>query len=252
MADRILLGMLTPSSNTVLEPITAEILAQLPQVSAHFSRFRVTEISLVPQALEQFDLSAILQAAELLADAQVDVIAWSGTSASWIGFDTDLRLCEQITAATGVPATTSVLALLELCQQRNFRKIGLVTPYITPVQERIMANFTEIGIDCISERHLGLSVNFDFSQVSQATLTDLVIDVAQDQPDAILTLCTNLRAAPLTSALEARLGLPLLDSVAAAVWRALSTAGGQPEQIQGWGQLFAASSAKTPLASSTV
>jgi len=32
--------MLTPSSNTALEPVTAAMLANLPEVTAHFSRFK--------------------------------------------------------------------------------------------------------------------------------------------------------------------------------------------------------------------
>ena len=52
---RILLGMLTPSSNTALEPITQAMVAGLPEVSAHFSRFKVTEIALSDSALAQFD-----------------------------------------------------------------------------------------------------------------------------------------------------------------------------------------------------
>ena len=67
------LGMLTPSSNTVLEPLTTAMLRDVPGVSAHFSRSRVTEIALTASALAQFDDGAILQAAELLADARVDV-----------------------------------------------------------------------------------------------------------------------------------------------------------------------------------
>jgi maleate isomerase len=55
--------MLTPSSNTTLEPVTAAMLAGLPEVSVHFSRFRVTEIALTDNALAQFDDHAILQAA---------------------------------------------------------------------------------------------------------------------------------------------------------------------------------------------
>src|SRR5258706_11936641 len=82
---RVLLGMLTPSSNTVLEPLTSAMVAQLPEVSAHFARFRVTEISLASQALGQFDVATILEAARLLADARVDVIAWNGTSSGWLG-----------------------------------------------------------------------------------------------------------------------------------------------------------------------
>ena len=73
MAKRILLGMLTPSSNTVLEPVTSAMLAGLPDVTAHFGRFRVTEISLRDDALEQFDMEPLLAAARLLADAKVEV-----------------------------------------------------------------------------------------------------------------------------------------------------------------------------------
>ena len=46
MTSRVFLGMLTPSSNTVLEPVTTAMLAGLPEVTAHFSRFKVTEIAL--------------------------------------------------------------------------------------------------------------------------------------------------------------------------------------------------------------
>ena len=35
------IGMLTPSSNTILEPVTYQILSDIPNVSAHFSRFVV-------------------------------------------------------------------------------------------------------------------------------------------------------------------------------------------------------------------
>src|SRR5712691_11715665 len=111
MTKRARLGMLTPSSNTVLEPVTASMVAALPEVSAHFSCFKVTEIALSEGALAQFDDSEILRAAELLAHAKVDVIGWNGTSSGWLGFEADIRLCERITSATGIAATTSMLAL---------------------------------------------------------------------------------------------------------------------------------------------
>ncbi len=43
---RSLIGMLTPSSNTILEPVTTQILASIPNATAHFGRFRVTQIAL--------------------------------------------------------------------------------------------------------------------------------------------------------------------------------------------------------------
>src|SRR5918995_5759444 len=136
MRGRVLLGMLTPSSNTMLEPVTSAVVAGMPEVSAHFSRFKVTEISLSDRALRQFDPRAILDAARLLADARVQVIAWSGTSAAWLGFDSDERLCRSITEATGIPATTSMLALNEILARHGVQRLGLVTPYLDQSRRR--------------------------------------------------------------------------------------------------------------------
>lgn len=239
MTKRVLLGMLTPSSNTALEPITSAIVAELPNVSAHFGRFRVTEISLRQQALEQFDNAPLLEAAQLLADAHVDVIAWNGTSAGWLGFDADVQLCQEITAVTGIPATASVLAIAEILRDRQITQIGLVTPYLTEVQERIMANFADEGFRCIAEQHLNLSVNFSFSEVTADKLTALIHDVAAEQPQAIVTFCTNLRAAPLVNGLEQALDIPIFDTISAVVWKSLKMAGVEPTGVQGWGRLFA-------------
>src|SRR5258708_25340659 len=113
IAQRKRLGMITPSSNSVLEPVTCAMMAKLADVSAHFSRFRVTEIALDQAALDQFDASVMLPAADLLADAKVDAIAWNGTSASWLGVDRDRSLCKAITARTGAAATTATPACLD-------------------------------------------------------------------------------------------------------------------------------------------
>ena len=59
---RVLLGMLTPSSNTVLEPVTADMLREVPEASAHFGRFAVTRIALSEGALAQFDTPGVLGA----------------------------------------------------------------------------------------------------------------------------------------------------------------------------------------------
>ena len=64
MTSPLRLGMLTPSSNTVLEPLTAAMLAALPGASAHFARFRVVAIDLGEGSRAQFDLSPVVAAAE--------------------------------------------------------------------------------------------------------------------------------------------------------------------------------------------
>ena len=238
MTKRTLLGMLTPSSNTALEPITSAMISGLPGVSAHFSRFTVTEISLRDQALGQFDDSKIIEAAKLLADAKVDVIGWNGTSSGWLGFEADQRLCQRITEATGIPATTSVLALNEILEKTNARDFGMVTPYLDNVMEKIVENYGRSGFNCIAERHLNLHVNFSFSEVSEDQIRDMVREVAKKEPKAISTFCTNLKAAHLVPELERETGLPIYDTIATVVWKSLRMAGYDTSKLTGWGRLF--------------
>jgi maleate isomerase len=238
---RVLLGMLTPSSNTILEPVTTAMLQNLPEVSAHFARFRVQAIGLDAALLDQFDDRPMLAAAELLADAEVDAIAWNGTSAGWLGFERDQRLCERITAATGIPATSSVLAANELLARDGIAGFGLVTPYTADVQARIVANYGRTKHRIVAERHLGISRNFDFSEVGSSTLARMVREVAgHTGTEAVMTLCTNLRSAPLVPDLEREIGRVIYDSVSVVVWKSLVLAGANPRRVKGWGRLFEA------------
>jgi maleate isomerase len=238
MSEPIRIGVLTPSSNTALELLTQAMLAGLPDASAHFARFRVTEIALDQRALGQFDDSHILAAADLLADAKVQVIGWSGTAAGWMGFDQDRRLCERITERTGIPATTAVLALNELLALKGVTRLALVTPYTGDVQQRIVDNYRAMGVEVVAERHLSIRENHAFGQVSAQQLRSMIDVVAQYEPQAIATYCTNLRAAPLAAQVEADHGIALLDTVATTVWGMLRCTGTSPALIRGWGGLF--------------
>jgi maleate isomerase len=238
MTKRILLGMLTPSSNTTLEPITTQMISGLPELSAHFSRFQVTHIALSEEALGQFEDAEILSAAQLLSHAKVNVIGWNGTSSSWLGFEADERLCDGITRATGIAACTSVLALNEIFRLTKVKRFGLVTPYRDDVQERIVANYARAGLECVAERHLRLQDNFSFSEVTTDQIREMTREVAKAKPQAITILCTNLRGAPLVEELEAETGIPIYDSIATVVWKSLKLADVDVRRVKGWGRLF--------------
>ncbi|RTM11636.1 MAG: Asp/Glu/hydantoin racemase [Bradyrhizobiaceae bacterium] len=237
------LGMITPSSNSVLEPVTSAMLHGVPGVTAHFSRFRVTEIALDTAALSQFDASVMLPAADLLGDARVDAIAWNGTSASWLGVGRDKSLCEAITARTGVPATTSTLACIDAARALGARRVGLVSPYTDDVQRRIGDVWAEEGIAPHAERHLGLRDNFSFGEVSPATIADMIRSVAAQGADAVVILCTNLDGATIAASLERELDIAVLDSVAVTLWRTLDLAGGDIGALARWGRIFQTSAA---------
>jgi maleate isomerase len=207
------LGVLTPSSNTVLEPVIAGLTARLPNFSLHFTRFRVTEISLSEAGLKQFAMDTIVEAARLLSDARVDAISWSGTSAAWLGLDYDRALCAAIFKDTGTPATTATLSMVDALHGRGIRRVGLVTPYTESVQRRIIETFAKESIEIVSECRLNFTDNFSFAEATDTQILDMARQVGASRPDAILILCTNLRGAPLVERIELEMGTPVLDSV---------------------------------------
>lgn len=232
-------GMLVPSSNTVLEPYTSAMFQAMGEAaSVHYARFRVVEISMSSASRGQFDLAPILEAAERLAETEPDLIVWNGTSASWLGLETDRNLCAAITNRTGVPATSTSLAFDSLFRGMGLQRISVVTPYLPEIQTRIVENLAARGIAVVAEAHLSDKGNHSFASYSPDVVAGLVRDVARAGPEAIAIICTNFRGAKVAAALEAELDIPVLDSVTVTAAHALHLTGVDTSALQGWGCVF--------------
>ncbi|WP_125611227.1 aspartate/glutamate racemase family protein [Specibacter cremeus] len=231
------IGMIVPSSNTCLEPQTYRILGGRDDVTIHFTRIPVTRIALDDSSDNQFGRSVMREAAQLLATADVDVIAWNGTSGSWLGVDHDRELAAEITAATGVPATTSTLAYLAAFAAFDLARIALLTPYTADVNAAIASCYAENGIKVVADQGLGLSDNESFARVTEDELRPGSLELAAARPDALVYLCTNLYGAGLAAEVEKRTDVPVLDSVAVTLWHCLRLTGA-PLLAPTWGRLL--------------
>jgi maleate isomerase len=240
------IGIIVPSSNTVMEPELAR-LADRVGVTVHSSRLRVVRIGLDDEAAAQFDARSVGAAAQSLADAAVDVTVWGGTSGSWLGPAHDRGVIDAIEAATSGPATTSTAATLAACQAFAAERVALLTPYTDDVAERIAGQLAGLGVEVVGGRHLGLADNRQFADVSAEALRAAAAEACGDGAQALVVLCTNLRAAPLVAELEASLGVPVVDSVAATLWGALRRRG-MPVSVAGEGMLLSRGSARADLA----
>ena len=240
----IKIGVIVPSSNTALEPLTHAIISSIESdafaISVHFSRFRVTKIDLSQTSNAQFQIEAIVSAARLLADANVDVIGWSGTSAGWLGFEFDERLCAAIETEVGIKATTSTLALNQLVQKLGVQSLGLVTPYIRQINDIIRSNYANIGVDIspLRERHLNITDNNKIVQLNEQTLDQAVQEVVEGGAKILTTFCTNMRAAQRVGKWEDELGIIVLDTVSTVVWSMLKIVGVDTSLVKGWGSMF--------------
>jgi maleate isomerase len=235
-AQRVFIGTITPSGNTVVERVTLAVLRDFPEVSPHFSRTPVHgERDPFPAG---YDLDGMLGAARLLAHARPDVIVWNGSKGGSIDFGVDHDLCRRIVAETGIRATTSTLALDEVFKSTGVKRYALVSPYDAPYQQKTIASFGRAGYECAAEAHSDLKDNLSFASVPADAIAAMMRDVARARPDAIVAWCTNFPAAPAVPALERELGIPIYDSAVLPIWQALRLCGVDTRRGRRWGRLF--------------
>ncbi len=234
----IRIGMLMPSSNTVAEPTTVAMLRDVPGVSLHIARFRVTRLDQDPAALAQFTAEALMIAAEMLADAKVHSIALNATASCYTGIGHDRDLVAAITRHFAIPASTAMLSLLELLAAQGATRIGLVTPFLHDVQAATVQVLAAEGLTVTAERHLNDPGNYTFADYDEAVVQAMTEAVAATRPQAIALVSTNMRGARPAVAVEAATGLPAIDTVATTLWGALRAAGADPALVRGWGGVF--------------
>jgi maleate isomerase len=230
--------MITPSSNTVVEPTTMAVTAGLkPPLTTHYTRIEVKTISLEPDSLAHFQTDTFVHAAELLADASMDVIAWNGTAGAWQGLAVDNEVCAAITRRTGAPSTTATLAQFKVFEAFGVQRYALAVPYLSSVRDAIVRTYARAGADCRGSATLEISENAAFAEVSADTIRTLVARADAPDAQAIVIVCTNLPAGWLVEELEQVHGKPVFDSTLVTIWDALRMAG-RRDVISGWGTLL--------------
>lgn len=232
------IGMLTPSSNTVVEPVTAAMAASLSEVTVHFTRFKLTRILLGENKRGESDTDTLLAAASLLADADVDVIAYNATSGGWLGEESDQALSDAITGLTARPATTSILALLEALRLYKIRTYCLVTPLVDEVTAQVIEQYKNQGFECTGYRNFNVKLNKMSSSIKDKQIVEAVKESFVPGTDAIILSGTNMRAAHLAAPLEEKYGVPVFDTAAVTLWKTLRLIGIENAGISGWGRIL--------------
>jgi maleate isomerase len=208
-----------------------------PPLTTHYTRIEVKTISLEPDSLAHFQTDTFVHAAELLADASMDVIAWNGTAGAWQGLAVDNEVCAAITRRTGAPSTTATLAQFKVFEAFGVQRYALAVPYLSSVRDAIVRTYARAGADCRGSATLEISENAAFAEVSADTIRTLVARADAPDAQAIVIVCTNLPAGWLVEELEQVHGKPVFDSTLVTIWDALRMAG-RRDVISGWGTLL--------------
>jgi len=231
MTEGLRIGLLVPSSNTTMEP---DFYAMAPRgVTIHTARMKLSQVT--PEALIRMAEDSE-GAANLLADAGVDIIVYGCTTGSLVGgVQWEEDLVRRIEKGTGIPAVSTSSAVVDALRALGMKRIGVATPYSEELNNLEKKFLEELGFHVTAMKGLGLLDNLEIGRVGKETLEELVESVI-GEADGLFVSCTNLPAVGLIDGFEKRYGKPVVTSNQASMWAALR--GRVSPGVHGYGVLM--------------
>lgn len=220
------IGLMIPSSNTMME---ADFARELPAGwTVHTARMYLEDTTAAGEyrMLDEFTLPA----ARDLGTARPHVVVFGCTSAGALrGSDYDRDLCERISELTGAPTVSTIQAVRTAIERASARRVGIVTPYVDELNDRIRASIEADGVEVVRIAGLGMTENYEIARVPADRITEFAVQVLGGLDiDLVVASCTNFGAMEAIGDLAARLGRPVVTSnqaaLAAAVERARALA----------------------------
>jgi maleate isomerase len=222
-------GLLVPSSNTIIER-DARVLPQ--EVSAHVARMKITRDD-DDQLAALIDLAPA--AADLLADAAVEAIAFACTSGSLHGGPGyDDEIVRRIRAATGIPTTTTATAVVDALRAEGATRVALVSPYEGWLNELVTAFLEGHGISVGRVVGFGLPDPLDSAALAPERIAEAVRSVDSSDVGAVVVSCTAFQGLEAARLVAGELGKPVVTSNQATLWKLLDMtvgAAGRPSEL---------------------
>jgi maleate isomerase len=179
-------------------------------------------------------------AAELLADAPLDAIAYGFTSSAYvIGSEGEAEMIARLEQRTrGIPVVAACRAAVEGLRVLGARRIALVDPPWFDVELNALGRqyYESVGFEVVYSSPCGLP-----SEQAKITPSDLHAWLSEHIPtdaDAIVVGGNGFRAVGVISALEEDLERPVVTANQALLWATLRAADIDPGSVSDYGRLF--------------
>ncbi len=219
MSEGTRLGLLVPSSNTMME---ADFTRGLPEGTTLHTARMYLEDTTVEGENRMLDEHTMGPARDV-GTAKPDVVVFGCTSAGALrGNDYDAELCERIAEVTKAPVVSTIRSVRDAVAASGARRVGVITPYVDELNERIKASVEADGIEVVRIAGLGISDNFAIAMVRQGEIVDFAASALSGLDiDLVFASCTNFGAMAARQAISQRLGLPVVTSNQAVLEAAL-------------------------------
>ncbi|WP_431285198.1 maleate cis-trans isomerase family protein [Humitalea sp. 24SJ18S-53] len=229
------IGLIVPSTNTINEP---EFYRLAPKgVTIHTAR--ATALGKATRESYFSMAEAVKAAADDLATAEVDVIAYGCTSGSIVCSLQDI--VQDLTERAKAPALATAGAVVAALRALGARRVAVATPYVDFVNESERSFLQDYGFEVASLHGLNLGETQEERRGIGRVPPEHVYRMARtcDRPDAdaIFISCTNLPTLDVIAQIEADLGKPVVTSNQSCFWACLRMLG-LPDRIEGYGRLL--------------
>lgn len=216
--SRTRLGVILPSGNTAVEP---QFEHYRPEgASCHFTRLALTgtseeQLLAMPGNVEN--------AAALLKDANVNLIAFHCTAVSTWAPGLEVNILRRIQSSTGLRTIATSQAIVAALRAVNARRIAMLSPYSELVAIREQQFMEHHGFEVVWNDFLELETPEQMLAVSEAQWMDAVRGSPLRDVDACLISCTQTRAMDMVSLGERTFNKPIITSNSALLWYAWHT-----------------------------
>ena len=182
----------------------------------------------------------IERAAKELAMAGAQAIIQCGTPVGFLrGYGWDKEVTARIVAATGLPATAMITAVVDALVELGVKKVVVGTAYSDPVNQVLHKFLTDSGFQVLALKGLQKTDASEINLITSDIPYNLAKEVYSQAPEAdgIFISCGRLRGLDFIDRLEQEIGKPVTNSNQAAV-RAVLKLAGVWEPVEGYGRLL--------------
>ncbi len=213
MSTRV--GLIVPSSNTVAE---VDFYRRLPPgCTLHTARMYLEETT--PEGEAEMLDHHLPTAISDLATTRPEVMVFGCTSAGALRGNTyEAELIARIAAATGAETFSVAAAVRRTILSRASRRVGVITPYVDSLNEKIRQSLEADGVGVEAIHGLGITDNFAIAEVQPARIVSFAQECFEGSDiDLLFASCTNFRALDAREEIQEALGVPVVTSNHAAL-----------------------------------
>ena len=203
-------GLIVPSSNTVMEPDFHRCLDH----SVIVSTTRIFLENVTREAEQRMLREELPRSLELIKAVQPQVVVFGCTSAGSLGgLDHDAGIARQIGQQTGAQAITVVGAVLQELQWLRAQKVAVLTPYREELTRSVAESLAEGGYSIVKMAGMGILDNCEIGGVEPAAIEHFVEShMVGVETDCLFLSCTNWRASEVIERLREKLHRPVISS----------------------------------------